>query len=404
MKKTMSILLALCTAFSVNADYKNIPLTDDIHLEYQGAFRFSVNDVGASRMPFTNGVFAIAPNGTDFFASGHAQMQGIAEFTMPALEKSQSVKKLPFAKIKQPFVQYIKNPKKLKNSQNLDTISGMELIEGELFVNAVEYYDAPADNTHTTFIIRKPANLKQSKVNGFFKLQGRVNAAGWMSKIPDIVKSEFPGSYIVGNASNVPINTRLSIGPSAFASNIDALAGVEKKGGAIPTFEMMNFSVNSPLHPDQYNKSKKNDVWTEVSYAAYGFIEPNGKYYIIVGHSGGHNSSIGYKIKQNNGKKCGGPCSKDYKDNYNYYWIFDVKDLVKAKNGELLPTKIRPIKYGKLDMPFQPKNGILRKVIGADFDPEHNNLWFLLENVDHTQSKYEAAPVMAVYKLSNEKA
>ena len=43
-------------------------------------------------------------------------------------------------------------------------------------------------------------------------------------------------------------------------------------------------------------------------------------------------------------------------------------------------------------------------MIGADFDPEHNNLWFLLENVDHTQSKYEAAPVMAVYKLSNEKA
>ena len=106
MKKTMSILLALCTAFSVNADYKNIPLTDDIHLEYQGAFRFSVDDVGASRMPFTNGVFAIAPNGTDFFASGHAQMQGIAEFTMPALEKSQSVKKLPFATM----TQVLKNP------------------------------------------------------------------------------------------------------------------------------------------------------------------------------------------------------------------------------------------------------------------------------------------------------
>lgn len=380
-------------------NFDNLSLIDGISLHYEGAFRFSTETWGDSRMSYANGPFAIARNGKSFYIVGHTQHQSIAEFSLPELKKSSKASKLNFAQGLQPFVSILKSKSRLNNSQKLDRISGMELIENELFVNAVEYYDAPGDNNHTTFIIRQPESLKTAKVDGFFSLQGRAHSAGWMSKIPGSVQQKFSGSYLLGYSNNFAINSRFSVGPSAYISNIDALAGLNEKEGTIPARRLMDFSIKNPLHPDQYNEKKQNNIWTEVSYAAYGFINPNGKYYIIVGNSGGHNSSIGYKIKQNNGNVCGGPCANDARDYYNYYWIFDVQDLLKAQKNELQAHLIKPIKVGHLALPFQPNNS-LRKVIGADFDYTNNRLWMLIENVDNSQSQFETAPVMVVYKFS----
>jgi hypothetical protein len=380
-------------------DFNKIQLIKDISLDYEGAFRFRVATTGDSRMPYTNGQFAITRNGNSFYIVGHSHHQAIAQFSLPKLIKTKSVSNLNYAGNLQPFSSILKNKRRLKNPQKLDRISGMELIEGELFVNAVEFYDAPGDNNETTFIIRQPQDLSTSKIDGFFRLQDRAHAAGWMSKIPESVSKEFNGAYLLGYTNNFAINSRFSIGPSAYTSNIDAFAGLTEKKGLIPAYKLMDYSIKNPIHPDQYNKHKKNNIWTEVSYAAYGFINPNGKYYILVGNSGGHESSIGYKIKQSNGRMCGGPCAYNSGDYYNYYWIFDVQDLIKAQKKEINPNTIQPIKVGKLSLPFQPRNNV-RKVIGADFDYANNRLWMLIENVDNSQSNFESAPVMLVYKMT----
>ena len=404
-QQTIAQMLLIVSLFFTTAiqakepKYQHIKLIDGVEFTYQGAFRFSTETNGDSRMSYANGPFTVLPNGKDFYIVGHAQHQAIAEFTAPELAKTRRAPKLPFAIVKQPFVNILKNGSRIKNPQKLDRISGMDIIEGELFANAVEYYDAPGDNTDTTFIIRDPENLKSSKVDGFFRLQGRAHGAGWISEIPDTASGKFPGTYLLGYTNNYAINSRFSIGPSAFISNIDGFAGLDDKNGVIPAHALMDFSIKTPIHPDQYNESKKNDVWTEVSYAAYGFIEPTGKYYVLVGNSGGHHSSIGYKIKPKNGKQCGGPCAFNAKDYYNYYWIFAVEDLLAVQNKERFPSAIQPVKVGKLDVPFQPHNGKLKKVIGADFDYVNNKLWMLIENVDYSQSEFETAPVMVVYDL-----
>lgn len=397
------VLLSLFFAVGCEADdkpkYQHIELIEGVSFEYQGAFRFSTETAGDSRMSYASGPFTVMPNGKDFFVVGHTQHQAIAEFTAPELSKTRKAPSLPFAIVKQPFSNILKNGRRIKNPQKLDRITGMEVIEGELFVNAVQYYDAPGDNSHTTFIIRRPEELKRSSVDGFFELQGRAHSAGWISELPDTVKSKFPGTYLLGYTNNYAINSRFSIGPSAFISNIDGFAGIDKKKGVIPAHRLMDFSIKTPIHPDQYNKDKKNDIWTEVSYAAYGFIEPSGKYYILVGNSGGHHSSIGYKIKPKNGKQCGGPCAFDANDYYNYYWVFAVDDLLAVQDKKRFPSAIQPVKVGKLNVPFQPHNGKIKKVIGADFDYENNRLWMLIEKVDYSQSEFETAPVMVVYDL-----
>jgi len=375
-----------------------LPDDSTFNFEYLGAFRFPIKVFGSSRMSYPNGSFTLSPNGKTIFVAGHDHYQSIAEFLIPELRLTKNPSELLIAANVQPFHPFLRNTKRLENPQKLDRISGMEVIEGELFVNALEFYDAPADNTHTTFIVRDAYNLASAKVDGFFTLKGRAHSAGWMSKLPKKWQEIFSATYLNGYAPNHAINSRLSMGPSAFVSNLDIFAGVDEPRGLIPTTKLMDFSVKHPIHKDVYNKSGNNKVWTEISEAFYGFILPNNDFYFVIGNSGGHESKIGYKATQTNGNKCGGPCAFDPKDYYNFYWIFDVNDFVAVKNGKKKSYELLPINYGKLQLPFAPSNKT-RNIVGADFNENSETLYIMLKDVDHTQSQFERAPVMLAYKI-----
>jgi hypothetical protein len=405
-KKVALILISLSTLCSaIPFTYANdmgkklLPDDNEVNFKYLGAFRFSTQTAGGSRMAYVNGSFAVASQGTTLYAVGHEQHQAIGEFAIPELKVTDKPQNLNMALNIQPFRRILFNNKRLNNSQKLDRISGLEVIEGELFVNAIEYYDAPGDNTLTTFIVRQATNLKEAKVDGLFTLGGRVHSAGWISKLPPEWSKIFGASYLHGYAANYAINSRLSMGPTAFVSYIDNFAGVDEKNGLIPTRALMDFSIKRPMIKDLYNKSKKNNVWTEVSNAYYGFILPKSSQYLVIGNSGGHNSGIGYKAVQKNGHKCDGPCAFDQNDYYNYFWIFDVNDFLKVQDKKIKPWDLKPIKHGKLTLPFAPQNNA-KNVIGADFDEVTERLYIMLENVDKSQSRFEAAPVMLVYEMT----
>jgi hypothetical protein len=395
----VTFLLTLIPVSFAEAEEDLLPLGSDVNFEYQGAFRLPVKKYGSSRLSYLNGNFAINESNNSFFIAGHQHHQAIAEFTIPELKKETKSAKLNLSEILQSFQSILLNKKRLKNPQKINRITGMEVIEGELFVNGVEYYDAKADNTHTTFIIRDISDLSNSKVDGFFSLQGAVHAAGWLSKMPNKWQHEFKASYIHGFASNLPVNVRSSMGPSAFTSGVDAFSGIDESGGLIPTQTLMNYSVKKPLQKDLYNKSKKNSMWTEVSHAVYGFIVPNSNKYLVLGSSGGHDSGLGYKITQKNGKVCGGPCAYDPIDYYDYFWMYDVEDLLKSSDKKISPSSIKPSSYNKLSLPIAKDiNG--RNLIASDFDFKNNKLYLLLENADRSQNKYEVGAVMLVYKLN----
>jgi hypothetical protein len=383
-----------------NPNIQLLPNDSQFNFEYLGAFRFPTKTQGSSRMAYTNGAFTISADGKSIFVAGHEQLQSIAEFSIPELRQSNDPSNLLIAKHIQPFSAFLRNSNRLKNPQKLDRITGMEVIEGELFVNAVERYDAPGDNKHTTFIVRKANDLAKSKVDGFFSLKGYAHSAGWIAKLPKKWREIFSATYLNGYAANYSINSRLSMGPTAFVSNIDAFAGIDEPNGLIPTRTLMNYSIKRPMIKDLYNKSGNNKIWTEVSNAYYGFILPDDDYYFVIGNSGGHDSKIGYKAKQINGNKCGGPCPFDPKDYYNFYWVFDVNDFVAVQDRKKKPYELLPIKYGKLQLPFAPKNKT-KNIIGADFDITNNILYIMLADVDSSQSKYEKAPAMLAYKITH---
>jgi hypothetical protein len=366
-------------------------------VEYIGGFRLPLSTKGVSRIAYSQGVIALRPSKNSFFMVGHAHHQAIAEFEIPPVGTSKKIGDWPLAKFKQPFSTIFPRANS-GNPQKLNRITGMAEVENQLILNGMQYYDADANVRDTTLIIRTPDNLQGSEIDGFFQLQGAAHAAGWISKIPPPWQQTLNSEYLVGNASGLPINSRLSIGPSAFTAHFWGVLNRDEKSGLILTTDLMDFSLKHPIVADQYNESRKNDLWTELSSASYGFIIPGTSSYLVIGRSGGHDSGIGYKITQDNGRLCGGPCPVSAKDSYNYFWLFDVADFLSVKAGEKQPYQIKPYQYGVFDT-SHTNSGI----IGADYRADGNLLYVAYANADKSQSQYEATPIIRVYKIHTDK-
>jgi hypothetical protein len=378
-----------------NLVVEKLPAFDMDSLTYKGAFRIPIATSGDSRMAYSQGTFALASDSQSIFVTGHIHHQAIGQLSIPKILDNQNITELQMAKVLQPFSKILGRAV-TGNKQGIDKITGLEHISGQLIVNGVEYYDADANATDTTLIVRESSKLSTSKVDGFFRLKGGAHAAGWISIIPQEWRSIFAAKFMSGFASNYAINGRNSIGPTAFTFFPEALLDSTESSGAIITEQFLGYSLEHPLHTDRYNSSGRNNLWTEVSTAIYGFIVPGTSSYLVLGNSGGHNSGIDYKIRQDNGKLCGGPCSKKAADNYNYFWIWDVFDMVKVAKGELQPYQLRPVKYGF----FDNKRSNWR-LIGADYDSVNSLLYIMYKGRDKNQSKYERSPLMVVYHVAS---
>jgi hypothetical protein len=404
-KNVQRTLLPIITILCINivqANAKSVDLTNlntdlsnqGVQLKYSGGFRVNLKEEGASRSGYAQGTFTLSEDSKSFYMVGHVHHQSIAQYALPTIVESENIKDLKITgKAIQPYTKLLGRAH-TGNKQKLNRITGMELIEGELFVNAVEYYDANTNNSNTTLIIREPTNMAKSKIDGYFDLKGAAHSAGWISKLPKKWEDKLQASYLMGFASNYPINSRSSIGPTAFVYYLDNFAQTDLNSGFVPARPILDYSLKHPLN----KRTGENNLWTDVSEAIYGFVIPGTDYYLVIGQSGGHESGVGYKITQNTGRVCGGPCPRDQNDVYHHYWIWDMNELLTVDQNKIMPHEPKPIHYGTIQMPFQPSRGIY-DIAGADFDRKHNKLYVLISNADRLQSKYEGAPIMAIFDL-----
>ncbi|MEM5498077.1 hypothetical protein WNY77_11775 [Paraglaciecola mesophila] len=362
------------------------------NVKYLGGFTLPhVPNDPISNFSYAAGAFAISEDGNSVFIVGHTRDQAIAELNIPEFTGRSNIKDMKRASFKQGFSKLFTKVRD-RNSQKINRITGMKIIEGQLFVNAMTYYDGGSDNTHTTLILRTPDDLEASKVAGFFETRGAAHTTGWISPVPKQYQMALKSEYLVGNASNFPITSRSSVGPSLFTFNPFGVLDKSINSGMIITETVLDFSLKHPMHADLYNEKKSNDIWTITSKAFVGFISQTEEY-IVVGTSAGHKRGLGYKIKQLNGRLCGGPCPLDPKDEYNYFWIWEMDRLIKPDDAMTSSHNIQPSRYGNLILPHL--NGL---VIGGYFDSARNRLYLLESNADR-KSKYVILPVMRIYQL-----
>lgn len=379
---------------------QELPLLSIEDFHYVGAFRLPSGKCGESDLNFSQGPIAFNPDRQSLFIVGHAHQQAIAEFAIPVLVDSVVLAELNMAGDPiQPFATIL-NRASGGNAEGNNRIGGMLYVPGpdgpELLVNAYEYDDAPGDNTVSMLVVRDAKNLAGSDVDGYFEVQGGPgHTAGWMSPIPDPWRSVLGGDFLTGNSSGIPIISRTSVGPSAFVFNPLDIVGKESVSTPVSTTVLLDFSLTHRLHDDLSNESRQNDLWNHLSRAVYGIIVQGTRTYATFGHSGGNESGVGYKIVQDNGKRTGGYSSYAVKDNYHYYWLWDVNDFVRVRAGEIQPHDVRPYEYGIFRTPFAGSSHWLG---GGAFDPATGRIFLTAQKADREQGRYANPPVVMAYK------
>ena len=407
-RATVALAVAILHCTSVWAGQSapqphQLPLLHLADLQYAGAFRLPASKYGCSSTNYSQGPIAFNPANRSLFVVGHAHQQAIAEFAIPKLVDSAELDELKMADAPiQPFVEVLDRPAG-GNTQNNNRIGGMLYVPGpngpELLVNAYEYYDAPGDNTVSMLVVRNANDLSESDVDGYFEVQGRPgHTAGWMSPIPDQWLSVLGGEYLTGSSSGIPIMSRTSVGPTAFVFNPQDIVGKKSVSTPISTAKLLDFSLAHRLHDDLSNESRKNDLWNHLSRAVYGIIVPGTRTYATFGHSGGNESGVGYKIVQDNGHRTGGYSSFVVKDNYHYFWLWDVNDLARVRAGEIESYDVRPYEYGIFKTPFE---GSTHRLGGGTFDPATGRIYLTAQKADREQGRYANPSVIMAFEASS---
>ncbi|MBD0776393.1 T9SS type A sorting domain-containing protein [Maribacter sp. ANRC-HE7] len=382
---------------------EELPLFDISQLTYEGAFRIKASENGISDLNYAQGPIAYNYENHSLFIVGHAHQQAIAEYAIPEIVKSETLSELNMVETPIQVFSDVLSQTADGNPEGIDRVGGLYYVnhggQAKLIVNAYEYYDAPADNTVSTLVVNDANALETASVSGYYNFEGSppAHSSGWISAIPEAWQEELGGTHITGHSSGIPIISRASVGPSAFAFKInDALNTTQ----SIQTTTLLDFKLSNPLHSDLSNDSKTNDIWTHLSRATYGFIVPGTRTYLTIGSSGGHESGICYKCTQDNGNLCGGYCTPEADDNYQYYWLWDMNDLVAVKNGSVNPYDVRPYDHGYFNTPFQANGS--KKIGGGTFDPSTGNLYLSVQSGDTEQGTYARPPVIVVYNTNGE--
>ena len=416
------LLISFFCQIKLMAQATSNPLFHIENMLYQGAFYIPGETYGESNSNYTSGTIEYNSENNSLYLAGFNLHGAIGEFAIPEIVNSTDLNQLNTTTNLQPF-RRILNLTPDGNPQGLDRISGIKLIDGKLVVNAIEYYDAPANNTKTTMVLEDPDDIATGTINGYYSLEGAAHAGDWISPVPDEWQELLGGTYLSGSSNKWAINGRCVMGISAFIFDFI-------QDSIIPTTAVLDFNLSNPMYADyssyastNYNLVEingetfsghtfedadavvgTNDLWTEESEVSYGFIIPGTRTYFTIGASGGHNSGIGYKATQNNGHTCGGPCAYDADDYYNYYWLWDVNDLLAVKNNTLMPYEVRPYEYGIFDAPFQTdillNTDEFHPIRGGSYDPETGMLYLTIYDGGSTGT-YERAPAIAVYQILN---
>ncbi|GAA0413183.1 hypothetical protein GCM10009133_21910 [Cocleimonas flava] len=372
----------------------NLPLglQATLDIEYLGAFRALAG--GDSSSDYAVGILGHNPDNNSLFMVGHSHHNSIAEFAIPdefslAEEASDILK----ADVLQEYVSILD---KRDIGQQTNRIDGILFYKQNLLVTSEIWYDASGTNKDNLQVFSNPNDLASSAFKGMLQIQGGARSAGYMSKIPANLVSTLGSEYLVGWASNHSITSRYSQGPSLNLFDpqdaVDADIAVDNTVAVQPKM-VFPFEDGKQIVADSNEyKLDISPIWGPVSKAKYGFIIPGTSLFMAVGSHGGIHSGIGYKITQDNGNLCGGPCTYEADDNYNYFWLFDVNDMLTAED----PWLVQPISYGKWSHPYDKAGK--HNILGASYDDATSTLYMTLSNAGQVGT-YDRPPLILAYKV-----
>ena len=373
-------------------DSADVGLIEIDRFRYAGAFRLTSDQHGASDTNYAVGALAFNPERDSLFIAGHAQHNAIAEFEIPdALGLGDDLAQLPV--VDRPRQEFTTVFDRVANPDGIDRITGMYVTDGSLLVNGNNWYDASGQARDTSLVVAD-ADALGGTVSDFRQLTGAALAAGYLSPVPQEWQDAIGGSTLTGWASNYSIISRYSVGPTLFGLETGDL--IDETAGPVNTVEQMAFPFEDEVYlaPDALDQQEgqASAVWNFLSRGVYGFIVPDSRTFAVVGSNGGIDSGVGYKITQSDGTLCGGYCPYDAGDEYNYYWLFDLDEIVGAEAS----SDPRPYAHGRWSVPFD--DGGRHHIIGGTLDPATDTLYLALSEAGQV-GEFDRPPVILAYQV-----
>jgi hypothetical protein len=372
----------------------NIPLgiQATLDVKYLGAFRVEAG--GESTSNYAVGTLGYNPSNNSLFLAGHDNHKAIAEFAIPsAFSKEALVINITQAAVLQDYTKILT---KKSVGNDTDKINGILYYKENLLVSSEIWYDGNASNMDNLQVFSNVNDIASSNVKGMLQIENGARAAGYMSKLPADLADSLGSDFLIGWASNYSITSRYSQGPSLHLFSpqeaVDAVLTIDRQ---VKTDAMMVFPLEEGKQLVAGANSYSMDIspiWGPEAKVKYGFVIPGTSIFMALGANGGLHSGVGYKITQDDGTVCGGACTYEASDNYNYFWLFNINDIVSAEN----PWSVRPISYGKWSHPYD--NGGEHSVIGATYDEQRKLLYLSLSSAGKVR-EYDRPPLIVAYSL-----
>lgn len=375
-------------------------------LSYVGAFRVSSREHGDSNSNYAVGTLAYHAGRHSLYLAGHAHHNAIAEFAIPeTLGTGDAVEELPLVEEPlQPF-RSVLGAAPEGNPDGMNKITGLYVSDGHLIVQANRWYDATGGARDTTLLVVD--GELDGPVIGYFELEGAARSAGYIAPIPEEWQERLGAPALAGWASNYSIISRYSVGPSLYAFDpalITRQADDPGANGAIAARAWMDYPHRGGeyLAPDALElqchiaddvtscepDAAASPLWNFLSKAMFGFIVPGTRTYAVFGSNGGTETGVGYKIRQDDDNLCGGYCAYSATDRANYYWLFDLDEVLSAE----APSDPQPYDYGPWSVSFD--QGGRHRIIGGTWDPAGRTLYLALGGAGHNRS-----PLIVAYRL-----
>lgn len=410
-------------------------LFDISDLYYEGAFRLPGATYGTSELQYqTRAIIGLnkTTGGLLINGLGDANSKALGEFSIP-VELDDTLGNLNTATNTQAFIDVLDQATIDIDGGESATISGIYEKDDEIIINHFTYFDTSTITTNTTICKRNATNIGASTTDtdGSFNLSGACNAGGWISEIPAEYQAsdKLNGTHISGHSSGNTrtINSRHSLGPSAWVFNAADILSPSNPAvdanitaGAALDFPYSGGSPNEKYLGGAPSFGDFANAWTaagamfnHIAEAAFGFIIPGTRTYMVVGYTGGLTNGLTYYLSATpgtpaeengaNGYYPTSPGAIPWREDYtNYYWLFDVDDLIAVRQGTSDSYDPVPYDHGVLNVPFEKTVHNIEgsNITGGAYDAATGKLYLAMAKGDDGTALPSDPPLILVYTLT----
>jgi hypothetical protein len=364
---------------------------------YLGAFRLPRTTQGDT-FSFAGRAMAFNPARNSLFIS--SRLGNVAEVDIPAPMQSSNVSEMPFAN----YLQAFRDPTEghfREIANDGASLSGLLVHGDRLYGTGSIFYDAT--NSQVVSHFSHATDLSQSSFKGMSQVWETNKAgfvAGYMANIPSEWHTALGGPALTGQCC-IPIITRTSAGPAAFAWNPSDVEVTQSVSASPLLYYPAEHATLGP-----WNGSNE---WYGGSTAMGGAAVIAGtRTVLFIGRNGagefcyGNGTSIqalAGTLAPDGEPYCYDPTSSDKGQHaypYRYQiWAYDLNDFAAVKAGAKQPWDVKPYGVWPFALPV-PEPSV--RIGGVAYDAQRQIVYLLQMQGD--QDGYEYRPLVHALKMN----